>query len=229
MGTRILRVLLVILAPAAFAQLDSNSITVTASRNVNLQPDQVVFGVFVDSGPDATLDEILAALKGSGITAANFSSVTTIVPGFTTGVSLLPPPALPPNLQSGLEWSFGLPVALAKIKDTVNLLTGLQQAIAQQQNGLVLSFTIQGTQVSQQLQQSQVCVVSDLIADAQSQAQKLAVAAGLGVGNILAMSSPVFTSVGNALTGVISRFTPGLTSPLVPVCTVTVKFALGRF
>ncbi len=33
-------------ASLAFGQGDSNTVTVTASQSVNLQPDQVVFGVF---------------------------------------------------------------------------------------------------------------------------------------------------------------------------------------
>jgi len=32
-------------AALAFGQVDSNTVTVTASQSVNLQPDQVLFGV----------------------------------------------------------------------------------------------------------------------------------------------------------------------------------------
>src|SRR5260370_16768437 len=67
---------LVLFAPLAFGQLDSNSVTVTASRGASLQADQAVFGVFVNSGLNAGLDDFLAALQGSGITLATFSSVT---------------------------------------------------------------------------------------------------------------------------------------------------------
>jgi uncharacterized protein YggE len=72
-------------------------------------------------------------------------------------------------------------------------------------------------------------VLADLIADAQAQAHKVAMAAGLGVGNILALSSPVVTS---AATGPIpvSRFTVSTGSQSLPqVCNVTVKFAATRF
>src|SRR5437879_1708715 len=64
-----------VMCTLAFAQLDSNSVTVTASRNVNLQPDQTVFSVRVDSGLNTSLDDILIALQGSGIGIGNFSGV----------------------------------------------------------------------------------------------------------------------------------------------------------
>lgn len=221
-------------APLAFGQLDSNSVTVTASRGTSLQPDQAVFGVFVDSGLSSSLDDILAALKGSGITIANFSGVSTVNQPVILPTGSGSSTGLPQTIQPTLEWTFGLPVALSKIAETVKALSSLQSSIMQNAAGLTLSFSVQGTQVSQQLQQSQTCVFSDLISDAQTQAQKLASAAGLGVGSILAMSSPVVTSVsnGNVVAGVsISRFiSPIVSSPLLaPVCTVTVKFALGRF
>ena len=211
--------------PLAFGQLDSNSLTVTASRSVSLQPDQALFGVFVDSSVTSSLDDILAALQGSGITAANFSGVNT-APTAIAGVG-----PLPPTLAPTLEWAFALPVALAKITATVKTLTSLQQSIVQNHSGLTLSFSIVGTQVSQQLQQTQTCVLPDLISDARAQAQKVATAAGAGVGNILALSSPVVTTVSNGNSVPISRFPSSIASQLVlpPVCTVTVKFALVRF
>src|SRR5277367_958329 len=60
-----------------FGQLDSNSVTVSANQNTNLQPDQVVFGIYVTSGINSSLDDVLAALKTSGITIANFSGVSS--------------------------------------------------------------------------------------------------------------------------------------------------------
>src|SRR5712692_4904086 len=99
----------VLSASVVFGQLDSNSVTVTASRNVNLQADQSVFGVYIDSGINTSLDDVIAALQGSGITVANFSGVST-VPNY-----LLPPDQ---QMQLTLEWAFGLAAPLAKTKDT---------------------------------------------------------------------------------------------------------------
>ena len=109
---------LVMSASLAFGQLDSNSVTVTASRGVNLRADQAVLGVFVDSGLNASLDDVLAALQGSGITIANFSGVST-----ASAIFVPPPPKLQPPPM--LEWAFGLSVPLSKLKDTFATLTGL--------------------------------------------------------------------------------------------------------
>jgi Protein of unknown function (DUF541) len=212
---RVLSTAFVMCTSLAFAQLDSNSVTVTASRNVNLQPDQTVFSVQVSSGLTTSLDDIIAALQGSSIGIGNFSGVST-APQYFAGTGMQPQPML--------DWTFTLPVSLSKMKDTTATLANLQQTIPQKNSGLALSFYVQGIQVSQQLQQSQTCAYTDLLADARAQAQKLATATGLGVGAILALSSATSTTVANgvALTGFPY-------TSYSPVCSMTVKFALGRF
>jgi hypothetical protein len=217
------RTLIIIMAfvmctSVAFAQLDSNSVTVTASRNVNLQPDQTVFSVRVTSGLNTGLDDVIAALQGAGIGLGNFSGVSMDQQFVSIGPSPQPVP------QPMLGWTFVLPVPLSKMKDTAMTLTNLQQTIAQKNAGLALSFYVQGSQVSPQLQQSQTCAFTDLLSDARAQAQKLATASGLNVGTILAMSSSTSTTVAN---GVVLTGYPYISYS--PVCSMTVKFALGRF
>ncbi len=206
--------LLLTCAALAFSQLDSDTMTIQASRSVNLAPDQVVFSVSV-SGPNISLDQALAALSNSGITAANFVGVT----GGT-------------NRQSPLQWMFSLAAPLAKIKATVASLAALQQSIAQNNSGITLSFQVQGSQVSSDLIQSLACAAKDLVADAQTQAQNVAAAAGLYVGPIVAISdgSSVtatpsydvgFLTVGDFVTG-LRRVTPS-------GCYLEVKFKLLRY
>jgi uncharacterized protein YggE len=111
------------------------------------------------------------------------------------------------------------------MKATVTALTGLEQSNLQPNSGFTLSFSVQGTQVSSALQQSQVCSIPGLIADATAQASKLASAAGLNLGSIVAMtsgtSSPVY---GIEYLGALSS---QFTAP--QSCTLTVKFAVTRF
>jgi hypothetical protein len=210
--------LLILSVPAAFAQLDSNSVTVSATRSMSQQPDQVLFGVTVQSGFNTSLDDVVAALQGSGITAANFGGVGT---GPTPLLSAGP-------VTQSLQWVFALPVPLAKIKDTIATLTTLQKSIAQQNTGLVLSFNVQGAQVSTQAQQSHVCPTSDLLADATTQAQKLASAAGLSLGTVLAMSSGTSASSSVGSVSIAGLFVSA--PPVLPsVCSMTVKFALLRY
>ena len=207
----------------AYGQLDSNSITVSVSRNSTVQPDQVVFAVSVQSGLSTGLSDVLTALQGTGITIANFGSVGT-------GYQNTNPYAVPPAM---LTWSFIEAVPFAKMADTVASLTALQQTIAQGKNGLTLSFSVQGTQISAQLAQSQTCSLSGLISDAQAQAQNMASAAGVTVGPIIALSSATTNVVPTAPVSVgLAGF---LTSSLVsspefaPPCAMTVKFGLFRY
>jgi uncharacterized protein YggE len=211
-------VALLAFASLVSAQTDSNSITVVASRNASLQADQAVFDVSVTSGLNASFEDVLGALQGSGITLANFTGVSS-PPGLVLVIGI---PPIQPTLTSSLQWSFTLAVPLSQIKDTIATLTTLQQNAAKKNNGLSVTFQVQGSQASPQAQQSQTCALTDLIADARAQAQKLAGAAGLGVGVVLAMSSA--TSVQTAGS---PSFLLGAVS--LPNCTLTVKFALQRF
>ena len=216
----------ILLASASLvsAQTDANSITVVASRSASLQADQAVFGVAVTSGLNASFEDVLGALQGSGITLANFTGISTPTLSFIGIPTVLLPITTSPPPPS-LQWSFTLAVPLSKIKDTIATFTTVQQNAAKKNNGLSVTFQVQGSQVSPQAQQSQACALSDLIADARAQAQKLADAAGMGVGVILAMSSA--TSVPTATTAGLSSFLIGV----VPLsnCALTVKFALQRF
>jgi uncharacterized protein YggE len=218
-----------------FGQSDPNSITVTATRTIYSQPDQVVFQVSVSSGLGATLDSVVAALAGSGITASDLSSVAgsgLSVQIGVPGVNLAPP----------LQWTFTLPVPLSKLKDTIASLTTLQQAIAQKNTGLSMTFSVQGTLAS-----PQQCSTLDLIADARTQAQKLANAAGVSAGPIIGVSEPssaviqtnnvpltrgvvVFDPIGAGLAsfllGAVSVSTLAPTPPLN--CSLVVTFAMLR-
>ncbi len=208
----------------AFGQIGSNSITVSASNNASLQPDQAVFGITVQSGVNSGLDDVLAALQGSGITIANFSGVTTL------GQFVISNP-FPTGSPLTLAWTFSLPVPLTNTKTTVASLTTLEQNIAKQNNGLTLSFSIVGTQVSQQLAQSQTCSLTSLIATATTEAQSLASAANLTVGRILALSSSTSTGVSNngAIYGVFGSVSFSTVSATPPPCAITVRFALTGY
>ncbi len=199
-------------AGIACAQPASNSVTVTASRATNLQPDQIVFRVTVDTPLDATRDDAVAALQGSGITAANFAGVNTTQFYDAQGQ----------QTQTRLQWVFSLPVPIADMKSTIGVLSAVQKSNAQKNNGFGISFGVAGTQVSPQAQLSQTCSVADLLADARAQAQKIAGAAGATVGAVLAMSGAT-SSAADLSGGLFSS--PGST----PACLLTVKFALGAF
>jgi hypothetical protein len=180
----------------AVAQVTSSSVTVTASRTTNLQPDQVVFGVTVTTPLTSSRDDAVNALGGSGITLANLTGV------FTT--TLYPDTSNKP--LTVLQWNFSLPASISDTKNTVALLSSVAKNLVQKNNGLSISFGIQASQVSAQLQQSQSCPVADLITDARAQAQTLANTASMTIGSILAMSSPTSTNSTCALTVKFAAF-----------------------
>jgi Protein of unknown function (DUF541) len=227
-------------ASLLFAQLDSNSVTVTASRSMSIQPDQVVFGVSVIAPLTASLDDVVAAVQGSGITASQLSSVNTGQPIAITGNPFF--------TQLNLQWTFSVPEPLAKLTSTAASLTALQKTLAQKSIGFSLSFGIEGTRASQQLLASQPCSKTDLIADATTQGQKMTNAAGLTLGPILSLSSINTTGViGSSYAPAISfrsgdfvsvtgfsSFLIGAISPFLPppqpvICSLTVKFSLVRY
>jgi len=207
-----------LVAPALFGQLSTNSVTVTASNTATLQPDQILYSIEVDSPLNATLDQVVAAVASLGITAANLSSVNA------QGVLAVVPVIGQPVTPTLLSWFFTLAAPIASNQTTVAQLTSLQQSIAKQNNGLKMSFSIQGTQISQQLQQSQPCVLANLLTQARTQAQSLASAAGFNLDVIQAMSSTITTSVSGQ----------GQSASSVPLgvgsapCTVTVRFGLNH-
>jgi hypothetical protein len=213
MRTSCLIALILTSASLVFGQLDSNTVTIQASRYANLTPDQVVFSVSVSASPNTSLDQVVAALANSGISAANFVGVT----GGT-------------DAQSPLQWLFTLAAPLTKIKATVASLTALQQSIANNNSGLTLMFQVQGPRFSSGLLQSQVCPMTDLVADALAQAQNVAAAAGLFIGPIVAISDGT-SVVGTVSTGVpvsiVAEFDPS--SVLPSGCFLEVKFKLLRY
>src|SRR5258708_400930 len=121
-----LTILFIFPVVSVFAQVDSNSVTVVASRSVNLQPDQASFAVYVNAPLTATLDDVLAALPGTGATAANLAGV------FQDQSN--------PNSES-LNWTLNLIVPAAKFKDTNNALAKLQNFATGPRNGFTIFFS----------------------------------------------------------------------------------------
>ena len=194
-----------------FAQLPSQTLTVSATRNINLQPDQVVFNLAVTSSLSTNLDQIVGALSGVGITSSDLTGV-----GNNSN---------PPTLQ----WNFTLAVPIGNLTANISSLVKLQQTITQNNSGLNLTFLVDGTQVSQQLWQSQSCSNADLISDATVQAQKVAAAAGVTLGPIIHLSNAPMAAASSGEVAVrnvyLTDFLLGV--PPSPVtCSLVVQFQL---
>ena len=157
-----------------FGQLDSHTLSISATRSMYLQPDQVLFGLSVNTSATGNLDQIVGALSGLGITSANLTGTFS-------------------SKATTLSWNFSYTAPLSSLTTTVSALAKLEQTISQNNSGLTLTFSVDTTEVSEQLRQSQSCSNSDLVADATAQGQKLAAAAGLTLGPILKLSNTPLT------------------------------------
>jgi hypothetical protein len=214
-----------------FGQLDDNTVTITASRNISLQPDFAVVGIYVDAPYNDGLDDILNALDGSGLTADDLTGVNTSGP-------------LSEQVQR-TAWTFARAVPFAKLKDMLASLTAVQQGLAGSGTrgaanaSVSMTFSVQGSQVSPELQASQPCPLPALVSDARAQAQQLAMAAGFTVGPVVAISDgsstggtygAVLGAVFGLAAGAISVSRIGTFSSLItqpPVnCSMTVQFQL---
>jgi len=124
--------------------------------------------------------------------------------------------------------------AVTKINTTIASLIALQQSIAKNNSGMLLTFQVQGAYVRNRRLRPQSCSTNDLVTDAQAQAQGVASIAGLAIGPIIAISdgssatTPAYVS--NA------RFAWGLPSflfayPMAPsgCIRLEVKFKLLRY
>jgi uncharacterized protein YggE len=203
------------LSAVGFAQLDTNVITVAASRQLNVQPDQVTMFVTVTTNQDRTLDNVLAALPPI-ITAANFTGVS----GYGTG---------------HVQWAFSLTVPITNLTGMLALLH-----TAASQRAYTIDYFVQGSSASAQAAAAQQCPYPALIADARAQAGKLASAAGVTLGPIVSLvqggadgSAPavLYGSVYEVLApgqiyGSASSFLNLLTTPRANSCALTVQFSL---
>jgi uncharacterized protein YggE len=180
MGKHAALTLLLLLQACLHAQATAidRTVTVTAYRNVPVAPDQGIITVDVLTATDATLDDVLVAAQGSIVTAANFTSVYTINRLDSTGQ----------NYQDFLDWSFTLTAPLSNLKATLGQLMALQMTVGTKNNGMTVSYSLHGTLTSAQALAGQNCAASDLVSDARAQAQKMAVAASLSVGAVVAVS-----------------------------------------
>lgn len=187
------------------AQLLNNSITVTAYPASTVSPDEVVFSVVVTAGIDQTLDTIVNAVSGLGLTAANLVNLGGSLPCLPVGLcSPGPITALPPPQQ----WTFQLVVPFSKLKATTAALASLQKTIGQANSGLSLTWSVTGTQLSSQ---SANCSLANLVAQARAQVQQIATAASITPGAIVSLTS---SNTACLLTAGFSLGIPSATSSL---------------
>ncbi len=179
-------------ASLAYGQLDSNSVTVTASRSLSFPVDQLVYRVNACGPLSSTLDDAAAQVRSLGLTAADFLYVGTSSSG--------------PLQTTVLCWTFNLAFPFAKSKATLDALSAAVASFTKDGGGWNLSYYSTGAQSSASSQAS--CPLPDLMADAKLRAQKLASTAGLGLGTVLSVSggTPAYSSCSLTVKFGLTRF-----------------------
>jgi uncharacterized protein YggE len=221
----------ILLSVAAFGQNDANTVTVVATRSLDVPIEQVGYSVQVKSAIDATLSQVLQEVQSVGITANDLSGVSTTAP-----VLQIPIPGivlLPDTPQ--LIWSFSLTSRFSQFQQTLAQLRALSTPNADKKSNFTISFSIANASASQaSIDEAANGALPDLIAEARARAKRLADAAGLTVGVILSLSdqrSIVSSGVSGMSAADILRLTTcpgGFTSPKLAV-SISVRFALLRY
>jgi len=191
-------------------------VSIAASRSTASTPDQIVMFIYLTTDPSSGLDDVTAELAAAGVSGAIFSNVYTTQLPNSNGQSTY------------LQWLFTVTTPLATFKDTVSQLIAAEKSFAKQNPAQTLSFSLGNAQTSAQSQPP--CSEPALIADANAQAQKLAAAAAVSSGAIVAMSDGGAANSSNAA---FANPTAGgrlgtvvLNTPPVNNCTLSVQFQM---
>src|SRR5207249_8447739 len=168
---------------------------------------------------NATLDDVIAAVQGTGAGLANLTGVYTFQ-------------ASGEEVATG--WTFSIAVPFAKLNDTLAALVRIHD-----ESPMYVSFYIEGMQTSPELQASQPCPYPSLVSYARTQVQKVAAAAGVRVGQVVGISDtpsgetvaiPTLAfGIGDTASGPLGGIAFGLAIPEpAATCAMTVQFKLLR-
>jgi hypothetical protein len=206
---------------AAFAQLHSDTISITATGQTALpQPDQVTVSVSVYAGSELGFEQVAKILAGIAVTELNLISVerptTRVCARECSPVTL---------------WRFGLTEPLSKLNETLRALARIETA---QPSGVENSYSVSSSVSSAATQE---CAYPILISQARRHAGNIAAAAGLRVGAIVAMSDGTGAAQAESSAVPTAAFRTGdfssarwFSPPPVatPGCTAVVEFQLLR-
>jgi Protein of unknown function (DUF541) len=201
-------ILLIAGAAMAFAQTDDNTLTVTATQTVNVQPDQMVLAVTVEVESTLGLDDVVGLVKDAGITADELANATTTYPYSIIG-------QVPAFTLSLTDWTFSVSVPLTKLKDVLTSLATIEQTLIKHFPSRTLFFS-GSSRVSAALQAQQGCTPDSLVPVARAKAQQLAAVAGLNLGPLKGVSynigSVAVPTAAYAFTGIYDPTQGGIVS-----------------
>jgi hypothetical protein len=159
----------------AFAQLDSDTITITATGQTPvLQPDELNVYLSVNAVRELVLEDVLKALAGVAVSERDLTGVNE---SRLIGVCIPSDKGCSPTKH----WDFAFTRPLTKLNETMQALASIEAA---PQSGISLSYSLS----SDASAAAQECAYPTVISQARRHAENVAAAAGLRVGPIVAMS-----------------------------------------
>ena len=225
MRNHLLALMLLVSVQAAFGQLDDNTLSITSTRAVSTRTDDFQILVSAETPIDFTLDATIRALEGTGVTASHLVDMNNRANSRVTDLS---------GAQI-TAWIFRLTLPFSKLNEALNSLVRLRAP-----TGVTMYYSVQSAPAV-----PAPCPWQTLFGDAQIQAQKLASAAGLKMGPILALSDKKESPRLVIPVTIISQFVPvsGISIPFNDTpnpfggffgigqpesCSLTVQFRLLR-
>jgi uncharacterized protein DUF541 len=200
------------LCASAFAQTDG--ITVTVSRTIDLNPDQITLSLAVLTDPAVTLDQVLQATQALGLDASTFSTINFL------------PSYGPPPPRSNLSYVFNLTIAFSKLSETNDKLVAVRRSLADaspamdvQLNSLVVSPT------DAALDRARQGALPQLLADAKQRGDQLARAASVNLGGVLGLSESLGPAT-NLSGPYYGPYGPSGPSSLHTTYSLTVRYAV---
>lgn len=194
-----------------YAQTDA--ITVTATKTVDLPPEEVTFNLALLTDQDASLEQVLQAVKDSGIATKDLTGIGTQQFG--------------PNAnQIRLVYQFALTVPFSKLKDTLDKFAAVRRSLVASGSSMELQnyfMTIAATGASRE--QARQKSIPDLIEDARKNGEFLANAAGVSLGPILGITDSSAIG-GTAVGGPYGPYGPVSPAILKMVFVLSVRFGI---
>jgi uncharacterized protein YggE len=175
--------LLFLFASTAIAQTGDGLMT-SATRTVNITPDQAEFVTVVTTGLDAAQSDVIQAFRKIGI-----QNLTVVAVAAGPNTNVYPQPD-----SSQLYYGISFTVAPDALKDFSKRLDSLKAAPSDPITTVQFSAVLTASPAA--VQSAHQAVLPQLLSDARTQAQALAAAAGLKVGAIQGLSESSYSSPG---------------------------------
>jgi hypothetical protein len=213
-------------AAAAFGQLDTKTITITASSTPSAKTSNATVQVNVMLSQASTLQDAVNVVQGAGFTADNFTDVSSYgYANFLLGIEATAAPTV--------DWTLSRTLSATEVP---SVLAALEAATKKQPSG-TLSYS-----VSNAAAPPPDCPYTGLVGAAQSQARKVADAAGVKLGGIVSIEQGTQTQAAAGFA--VFDFSAVLSSTVLPPervaliqtqltspissCSVTVQFQIAQ-